>query len=178
MIFKFNLFFSSESPNGGRKTVTYRQLLSLPGALGVALTEVKGELGLVADGPELGFSLNALLAKYHAMLIGAALADYFPKDLPLRFRFRSDDLQEIVVSATNDICSVSSDSKRFVPSGDSILDMSGRRFPLVVCSAGACVIEDSEAAVELHAGEVALLSPAAYRLAQGQECVLLVFPKE
>lgn len=46
-----------------------------------------GELSLVREGTEKGFSLNSLLRKYNSLLIGRHLAEIFRKDFPLKFAF-------------------------------------------------------------------------------------------
>ena len=69
--------------------VTYRSLLENPKAFGENedLAGAIGELSLVREGTEKGFSLNSLLRKYNSLLIGRHLAEVFRKEFPLQFTF-------------------------------------------------------------------------------------------
>lgn len=89
MIYKFDILFKKTLSDGGVKVVTYRSLLENPKAFGENenLAGVIGELSLVREGTEKGFSLNSLLRKYNSLLIGKYLAEIFRKDFPLQFTF-------------------------------------------------------------------------------------------
>lgn len=89
MIFKFDILFKKTLSSGGVKVVTYRSLLENPRAFGENenLAGAIGELSLVLEGTEKGFSLNSLLRKYNSLLIGRQLAEIFRKDFPLQFTF-------------------------------------------------------------------------------------------
>ena len=89
MIYKFDILFKKTLSDGGVKVVTYRSLLENPKAFGENenLAGVIGELSLVREGIEKGFSLNSLLRKYNSLLIGRHLAEIFRKDFPLQFSF-------------------------------------------------------------------------------------------
>ena len=51
---------------------------------------------MVLEGPEAGFSINALMRKYRSQLEGHMNAEMFGKDFPLRFVFgRPDDLTSV-----------------------------------------------------------------------------------
>ena len=78
--------------------VTYSNLLENPNAFGIGegFADAEGELSMVLEGPEAGFSINALLRKYGAQFVGHMNAEMFGKDFPLRFVFgRPDDLTSI-----------------------------------------------------------------------------------
>ena len=89
MIYKFDILFKKTLSDGGVKVVTYRSLLENPKAFGENenLAGVIGELSLVREGTEKGFSLNSLLRKYNSLLIGRHLAEIFRKGFPLQFSF-------------------------------------------------------------------------------------------
>ena len=89
MIYKFDILFKKTLSDGGVKVVTYRSLLENPKAFGEneKLAGAIGELSLVREGTEKGFSLNSLLRKYNSLLIGRHLAEIFRKDFPLQFTF-------------------------------------------------------------------------------------------
>lgn len=53
---------------------------------------------MVLEGPEEGFSNNALYRKYRAQLVGRRNAEVLGKDFPLRFMFARAD--ESVISFT------------------------------------------------------------------------------
>lgn len=89
MIYKFDILFKKTLSDGGVKVVTYRSLLENPKAFGENedLAGVIGELSLVREGTEKGFSLNSLLRKYNSLLIGRHYAEIFRKEFPLQFSF-------------------------------------------------------------------------------------------
>lgn len=90
MIYKSDILFKKTlSDGGGVKVVTYRSLLENPKAFGENenLSGAIGELSLVREGTEKGFSLNSLLRKYNSLLIGRHLAEVFRKEFPLQFTF-------------------------------------------------------------------------------------------
>lgn len=175
MIIKNNLFFSANLPNGGRKTVSYKRLLDNPDILEIPIPEVEGEPGLVSDGPEKGFSLNSLLIRYHSALLGKTLSDCFPKDLPLRFHFRTPDLNSMEISAQNEICRFSSVSRVISIDGGTEIDLRNRTFPVILCSAGECCIGTSDEIATIKAGEMLVISPGVYQLTGNQDCTLLQF---
>ena len=56
----------------------------------------EGELSMVLDGPEAGFSINELMRKYRAQLVGHMNAEMFGKDFPLRFVLaQADDVTSV-----------------------------------------------------------------------------------
>ena len=89
MIYKVDILFKKTLSDGGVKVVTYHSLLKNPKAFGENenLAGAIGELSLVREGTEKGFSLNSLLRKYNSLLIGRHLAEIFRKDFPLQFTF-------------------------------------------------------------------------------------------
>ena len=105
MIYKFDILFKKTLPDGGVKVVTYRSLLENPKAFGENenLVGAIGELSLVREGTEKGFSLNSLLRKYNSLLIGRHLAEVFRKEFPLRFVFAdADDVSSIQTQITDE----------------------------------------------------------------------------
>lgn len=105
MIYKFDILFKKTLSDGGVKMVTYRSLLEDPKVFGENedLAGVMGELSLVREGTEGGFSLNSLLRKYNSLLIGRHLAEIFRKDFPLRFTFTdADDVTSVQAQITDE----------------------------------------------------------------------------
>ena len=85
--------------------VTYSNLLENSEVFGkgVGLGDAEGELSMVLEGPEEGFSINALYRKYRAQLVGKKNADLLGKDFPLRFEFaKADDLYSIKIALRTD----------------------------------------------------------------------------
>ena len=98
MIYKFDILFRKRLKSGGLKVVTYSRLLEDPEIFGKGegLADVVGELSMVLEGPEEGFSINALYRKYRAGLVGLKNAALIGKDLQLCFVFyRPDDVHSI-----------------------------------------------------------------------------------
>ncbi len=79
--------------SGGLKVVTYSSLLDNPEIFGEGegLADVEGELSMVLEGPEEGFSIIALYRKYRAQLVGRRNAELLGKGFPLRFVFARAD---------------------------------------------------------------------------------------
>ena len=98
MIYKFDILLKKSLKSGGLKVVTYSSLLENPEIYGKGegLADVEGELSMVLEGPEEGFSINALYRKYRAGLVGLKNAALIGKDLQLCFVFsRPDDVHSI-----------------------------------------------------------------------------------
>lgn len=91
MIYKFDILFKKALMYGGIKVVTYSSLLENPQVFGKAegYGEADGELSMVLEGLEEGFSINALYRKNRAQLVGRINADMPGKDFPLRFMLRT-----------------------------------------------------------------------------------------
>lgn len=105
MIYKFDILFKKTLSDGGVKVVTYRSLLENPKAFGENenLAGAIGELSLVREGTEKGFSLNSLLRKYNTLLIGRHLAEVFRKDFPLQFTFAdANDVTSVQAQITDE----------------------------------------------------------------------------
>lgn len=105
MIYKFDILFKKTLPDGGVKVVTYRSLLENPKAFGENenLAGTIGELSLVREGTEKGFSLNSLMRKYNSLLIGRHLAEVFRKDFPLQFSFAdANDVASVQAQITDE----------------------------------------------------------------------------
>ena len=67
MTYKFDILFKKSLKSGGLKVVTYTSLLQEPEAAfgGEGFADAVGQLSMVLDGPEEGFSINALYRKWH-----------------------------------------------------------------------------------------------------------------
>ena len=105
MIYKFDILFKKALSDGGVKVVTYRSLLESPKAFGENenLAGAIGELSLVREGTEKGFSLNSLLRKYNSLLIGRHLAEIFRKGFPLQFSFSdANDVTSVQAKVTDE----------------------------------------------------------------------------
>ena len=105
MIYKFDILFKKTLSYEGLKVVTYRSLVETPKAYGEneSLAGAIGELSLVREGTEKGFSLNSLLQKYNSMLIGRHLAEIFRKDFPLQFTLAdASDVTSIQAQITDE----------------------------------------------------------------------------
>ncbi len=98
MLYKFDILFKKELRGGGLKVVTYTSLLQEPEAAfgGEGFADAVGQLSMVLDGPEEGFSINALYRKYRAGLVGLQNAALIGKDFQPCFVFsRPDDVHSI-----------------------------------------------------------------------------------
>ena len=98
MKYKFDILFKKSLSSGGVKVVTYGSLLENPEVFGrgEGFADAVGELSMVLEGPEEGFSINALYKKYRASLVGLQNAALIGKDLQLCFVFsRPDDVHSI-----------------------------------------------------------------------------------
>ena len=98
MIYKFDILLKKSLKAGGIKVVTYSSLLENPEVFGQGegFGDAVGELSMVLEGPEEGFSINALYKKYRAGLVGLKNAELIGKDLQLCFVFsKPDDVYSI-----------------------------------------------------------------------------------
>ena len=85
MIYKFDILLKKTLTTGGIKVVTYSSLLENPEVFGKGegFGDAEGELSMVLEGPEEGFSINALYRKNMAQLVGKINADMLGKKCPL-----------------------------------------------------------------------------------------------
>lgn len=149
MIYKFDILLKKSLKSGGLKVVTYSSLLENSEIFGKGegLADVEGELSMVLEGPEEGFSINALFRKYRAQLVGRRNADVLGKDFPLRLAFvKADDPYSIKMATCIDIatnCSTCDDS-----------------FVLLVAKDGDCIISRGATSVTLHRGQAAFCTVA------------------
>lgn len=105
MIYKFDILFKKTLSNGGVKVLTYKSLLENPKAFGKDenLAGAIGELSLVREGTEQGFSLNNLLCKYNSLLVGRHYSEMFGKVFPLRFIFTNpEDMTSVNVQVIDE----------------------------------------------------------------------------
>lgn len=93
MIYKFDILFKKTLFNGGVKVLTYKTLLENSKVFGEDenLAGAIGELSLVREGTEQGFSLNNLLCKFNSLLIGRHYSEIFRKVFPVQFIFTNPE---------------------------------------------------------------------------------------
>ena len=105
MTYKFDILFKKSLKSGGLKVVTYTSLLQEPEAAfgGEGFADAVGQPSMVLDGPEEGFSTNALYRKYRAGLVGLQNAALIGKDFQPYFVFsRPDDVHSIQMLCRRD----------------------------------------------------------------------------
>lgn len=105
MIYKFDILLKKSLKSGGIKVVTYSSLLENPEVFGKGegFGDAEGELSMVLEGPEEGFSINALYRKYRAGLVGLQNAALIGKDFQPYFVFsRPDDVHSIQMLCRRD----------------------------------------------------------------------------
>lgn len=136
MIYKFDILFKKTLSDGGVKVVTYRSLMENPKAFGENedLAGVIGELSLVREGTEKGFSLNSLLRKYNSLLIGRHYAEIFRKDFPLQFVFAdTDDIISVQAQITDEEGNhYSSKVEAREIAGEEVLNLRDVDFPVMI----------------------------------------------
>ena len=159
MIYKYEILFKKPLNGGGLKVVTYTNLLENPNVFGPGegYADAEGELSMVLEGPEAGFSINALMRKYRSRLVGHKNAEMFGKELPLHFVFRKpDDLSSVMVELCDDdghACS----SRTYCETVEgyktlNLEDLSS--FVILIAKEGPCKItDDSGATVCLVPGQ-------------------------
>ena len=117
MIYKFDILLKKTLKTGGIKQVTYSSLLENPQIFGKdeGFGDAEGELSMVLEGPEEGFSINALYRKYRSQFLGKRNADIVGKDFPLQFVFaNADDPFSIkMVLHTDDANAIAMDADGF-----------------------------------------------------------------
>lgn len=164
MLYKFDILFKKELKSGGVKVVTYTNLLENPEAFGKGegFANAQGELSMVLEGPEAGFSINALMRKYRAQLVGHMNAEMFGKDFPLRFVFgRPDDLTSVRTELRDeDGYTYSSDVHTVAVAGSKTLELKDiNSFVVLIAKEGAPqIIDDSGVTVNLLTGQAAFCS--------------------
>ena len=164
MIYKFDILFKKELRNGGIKVVTYTNLLENLNAFGQGeeFANAEGELSMVLEGPEAGFSINALMRKYRSQLVGHMNAEMFGKDFPLRFVFgRPDDLTSVRTELRDeDGYTYSSDVHTVAVAGSKTLNlMDVSSFLILIVKEGIPQItNDSGVTVSLLPGQAAFCS--------------------
>ena len=167
MLYKFDILFKKQLTNGGLKVVTYTNLLENPEAFGKGegFADAQGELSMVLEGPEAGFSINALMRKYRSQLVGHMNAEMFGKDFPLRFVFgRPDDLTSVRTELRDeDGYTYSSDVHTVAVAGSKTLDFQDiSSFVVLIAKEGVPqIIDDSEVTVSLLPGQAAFCSESA-----------------
>lgn len=168
MIYKFDILFKKALKNGGVRVVTYSSLLENPDVFGAGegLVDAEGELSMVLEGAEEGFSINALYRKYRAQLVGKVNADMLGKDFPLRFTFdRADDVGSITYAA-------GVYAQRL--EGNRMLDWTEMdTFVILIAKDGAYTITDGDTATRLKPGQAAFCGAATHQLAIETDSALI-----
>lgn len=164
MLYKFDILFKKTLKSGGVKVVTYGNLLENPDAFGdgEGFADAEGELSMVLEGPEAGFSINALMRKYRAQLVGHMNAEMFGKDFPLRFVLaQADDVTSVRTELRDeDGYTYSSDVHTVTVAGSKTLDLKDiNSFVVLMAKEGAPQItDDSGVTVSLLPGQAAFCS--------------------
>lgn len=161
MLYKFDILFKKALKSGGLKVVSFINLLDNPEAFGQdeGFADAEGELSMVLEGPEAGFSINALMRKYRAQLVGHMNAEMFGKDFPLRFVFgRPDDLSSVRTELRDeDGYTYSSDVHTVDVAGSTTLELKDiKSFVVLIVKEGPCeVTDDTGVTVKLMSGQAA-----------------------
>ena len=164
MLYKFDILFKKELSKNGIKVVTFSQLIDCPNAFGdgEGFANAEGELSMVLEGPEIDFSINALMRKYRAQLVGHMNAEMFGRDFPLRFVFSSpDDLSSIRIELRDeDGYTYSSKVYSEILKGIKTLYLNNNHsFVVLIAKEGKCQItDDMGITVNLSPGQVAFCS--------------------
>ena len=177
MLYKFDILFKKVLKSGGVKVVTYNNLLENPNAFG------PGEGFADAEGPEAGFSINALMRKYRAQLVGHINAEMFGKDFSLRFVFcRPDDLTSVRTELRDeDGNTYLSDVHSVAVACSKMLDFKDiSSFVVLIARDGICeMTDDSGIKVTLTPGQTAVCSESVKTLSiMAQNSTLLVVHSE
>lgn len=180
MIYKFDILFKKTLPDGGVKVVTYRSLLENPKAFGEneSLAGAIGELSLVREGTEKGFSLNSLLRKYNSLLIGRHLAEIFRKDFPLQFTFTdADDVTSVQVQVADEEGNNYS-SKLEVKdiTVEEVLNLKDVDSPVIIIpeNGGVELSDEIGTSITLKQGEVGFLMASTYQVVVKAEMVKIL----
>lgn len=150
---------------------SYSNLLVNPEVFGVGegFSDAEGELSMVLEGPETGFSINALMRKYGSQLVGHMNAEMFGKDFPLRFMFgRHDDLTSVRTELRDeDGYTYSSDVHTVAVAGSQTLDLHDTSsFVVLISKEGVCQItDDTGVTVSLLPGQAAFCSESVKNVA-------------
>lgn len=164
MLYKFDILFKKELKSGGVKVVTYTNLLENPEVFGKGegFADAQGELSMVLEGPEAGFSIKALMRKYRSQLVGHINSEMFGKDFPLRFVFgRPDDLTSVRTELRDeDGYTYSSDVHTVAVADSKTLDLKDiNSFVVLIAKEGTPQItDDSGVTVSLLPGQAAFCS--------------------
>ena len=141
MIYKFDILFKKTLTDGTIKVVTYKNLIEDPNAFGQVenLIGAVGELSLVKDGLEAGMSINSLMHKYRAQLVGTMNAEIFRDSFPMKFYFADDkDVASIRIELKDEYGYVYSSGVRTIKmTEDRSIDLSNSdSFICYVCKNG------------------------------------------
>ena len=185
MIYKFDILFRKSLADGGTKVVTYSTMLENPNAFGEGetLEGVTGELSLVKEGAEKGFSLNSLLRKYHSLLVGRLNSETWGKEFPLQFGFGNfEDASSIKAELKDESGYLySSKVETRTIQDDEIIDLTSKdTFVMVITKEGSTRITD-EIGTSLCAGpgEAVFVTASTNRIElQGSAAVVKIICSE
>lgn len=153
MIYKFDILFKKSLKSGGLKVVTYSSLLENPEEFGKGegFADAEGELSMVLEGPEEGFSINALYRKYRAQLVGKVNADMLGKDFSLLFVFaKANDPYSIKMALRTE--------------DGNVIEIETDAFELMLAKDSDCTITCAETQVKLQRGQAVFTTIPATQL--------------
>lgn len=163
MIYKFDILFKKILTDGRIKVVSYSNLLENPNAFGENenLEGAVGELSVVKDGTEKGFSLNSLLGKYHSLLVGRLNSDTWGKKFPLQFSFNNpNDVASIKAQLVDDdgyLYSSTVETRKI--NGEEILNLKNAdSYFIIISKEGIITVQGENAAPQvIKQGETAFV---------------------
>ena len=161
MIYKFDILFKKTLTDGTIKVVTYKNLIENPSVFGSGeiLKGAVGELSLVKGGLESDMSINSLMHKYRAQLVGRMNAEIFSDSFPMKFYFADDnDASSIRIELKDDYGYVYSSAVQTIQfTEDRSIDLSkSDSFVCYVCKNGGFEICDESGNITQFAdGELA-----------------------
>ena len=120
-----------------------------------------GELSLVKEGAEKGFSLNSLLRKYHSLLVGRLNSETWGKEFPLQFSFANTEDTGSIKAELKDESGYlySSQVETKTIQGEEMMNLAGKdSFVLVIAKVGTIDLADEiGTTIKLNQGEVAFV---------------------
>lgn len=181
MIYKFDILFKKVLADGRIKVVSYSNLLENSRAFGESenLEGAVGELSVVKEGTEKGFSLNSLLGKYHSQLVGRLNADTWGKEFPLKFSFNNpDDVTSIKFQLVDDSGFLYSSivETRKINESEILYLNDVDTFLIVVAKDGDAIVKDNTGTMQfIKRGELAFVMASTNELKiNSQNSVLII----
>lgn len=181
-MYKFDILFKKRFKSGGVRVATYGSILENPNEFCQCegLADAEGELSMVLEGTEAGFSINALYRKYRAQLVGHMNAEMFGKDFPLRFVFtKTDDPSSIRIELRDeDGYTYASSVHTESVNGSKTLDLSGTdSFVVLIVKEGECSIQsdDKGQPITLKTGQITFCSQSIKEITlQADDATLII----